>query len=179
MATIQHACIGGEERLGGASSSLPKRAHEMFKLLTENGWTATRVTGSHHIFRKEGVRCIPVAVHGGEVNPGLARLVLKQAGLFARQPMLQDGGVELMTCGSASCSSVDYDNISHPLESEAKTPLEVSITARGRHGTCAGSDAKQAKHADREAALAARAEKQVALHASEVQERALAHEKRT
>jgi len=55
---------------------------QLSKILKENGWILDRIKGSHHIFIKEGNRAVPVPIHGGRDIPvGLARTILKQAGI--------------------------------------------------------------------------------------------------
>lgn len=58
------------------------RATTFFKLLNETGFTKSRISGSHHIFTKDGERCIPVPVHNHEIRPNIARILLRQAGLL-------------------------------------------------------------------------------------------------
>ncbi len=55
----------------------------MCKLLEGKAWTLARVTGSHHIFVRQGsdVR-ITVPVHGGrDLKIGLQRAIMKTAGI--------------------------------------------------------------------------------------------------
>lgn len=55
----------------------------MCKLLEGKGWTLARVTGSHHIFVRQGsdVR-ITVPVHGGrDLKIGLQRAIIKTANI--------------------------------------------------------------------------------------------------
>eukprot|EP00961_Rhodomonas_salina_P186617 2519572-Rhodomonas_salina.1 len=54
------------------------RVKKLFQNMHADGWTCDRITGSHHIFRKQGRRSIPIAVHGGHIAPGMARLVIRQ-----------------------------------------------------------------------------------------------------
>ncbi|MCL1910624.1 MAG: type II toxin-antitoxin system HicA family toxin [Leptospirales bacterium] len=37
------------------------------KILKANGWKLDRITGSHHIFEKDGCRNIPVPLHGKRI----------------------------------------------------------------------------------------------------------------
>ena len=55
----------------------------MSALLESKGWNLVRMTGSHHIFVKQGrnVR-ITVPVHGSrDLKTGLQQAIMKQAGL--------------------------------------------------------------------------------------------------
>ncbi len=55
----------------------------MCKLLEAKGWKLTRVTGSHHIFTKQGSNLrITVPVHGNQdLKIGLQRAIMKLAGI--------------------------------------------------------------------------------------------------
>ncbi len=59
------------------------KARELIKLLKLNGWELKRISGSHHIFKKEGIENnISVPVHGNEDIPkGTVNSILKDAGL--------------------------------------------------------------------------------------------------
>ena len=52
-------------------------------MLQARGWTLARVTGSHHIFVREGSNLrISVPVHGNrDLKTGLRRAIMKQAGI--------------------------------------------------------------------------------------------------
>jgi len=51
------------------------------KLLKKNGWTVSRIRGSHHIMLKDGV-CVAVPIHGNaDIAPGTLHSILKKAGL--------------------------------------------------------------------------------------------------
>jgi len=54
----------------------------MSALLEKEGWTLARVTGSHHIFIRQGSNLrITVPVHGNrDLKAGLQRAIMKQAG---------------------------------------------------------------------------------------------------
>ena len=56
---------------------------ELAKVLERHGWRLLRVTGSHHIYGKEGsVVRLSVPVHGSAtLKTGLVRHLLKLAGL--------------------------------------------------------------------------------------------------
>ncbi len=58
---------------------------QLCKILTENGWILTRISGSHHIFTKNGEDArIVVPVHGNkEIKTGLLKAILKTAGLLS------------------------------------------------------------------------------------------------
>jgi predicted RNA binding protein YcfA (HicA-like mRNA interferase family) len=53
------------------------------KLLEARGWKLTRVTGSHHIFTKQGSNLrITVPVHANQdLKIGLQRAIMKLAGI--------------------------------------------------------------------------------------------------
>ena len=54
---------------------------ELLKLLIKNGWTLTRIRGSHHILCK-GNEIMSLPVHGSRDLPkGLENRLLKEAGL--------------------------------------------------------------------------------------------------
>ncbi|MBD3393162.1 MAG: addiction module toxin, HicA family, partial [Chitinivibrionales bacterium] len=42
---------------------------ELVKLLKKNGWVLDRIAGSHHIMIKEGLRSVPIPVHGKKYLP--------------------------------------------------------------------------------------------------------------
>jgi predicted RNA binding protein YcfA (HicA-like mRNA interferase family) len=56
---------------------------QVIKLLINNGWKLERISGSHHIMNKDGVkRPLPVPVHGNKDIPlGTLNKILKEAGL--------------------------------------------------------------------------------------------------
>ncbi|MDA3957891.1 type II toxin-antitoxin system HicA family toxin [Oceanispirochaeta sp.] len=55
---------------------------KIMKVLKKHGWYLERITGSHHIFYKEGFRSIAVPVHGKkDLGPGLLKAIFRQAGL--------------------------------------------------------------------------------------------------
>ena len=56
---------------------------KLCKILEENGWKLTRISGSHHIYTKEGEEArIVVPVHSNkEIKTGLLKAILKTAGL--------------------------------------------------------------------------------------------------
>lgn len=55
------------------------------KILEENGWNLARISGSHHVYTKEGEEArIVVPVHGNkEIKIGLLKAILKTAGLLS------------------------------------------------------------------------------------------------
>lgn len=58
---------------------------KLCKILEENGWKCARISGSHHIYTKEGEDArIVVPVHGNkEIKTGLLKAILKTAGLLS------------------------------------------------------------------------------------------------
>lgn len=56
------------------------RFAEIRRLLENHGWTLIRISGSHHIFRKEGERPISIPVHAGKVKHVYFRQVRKALG---------------------------------------------------------------------------------------------------
>ena len=56
------------------------------KIVEKNGWMLKRVTGSHHIYSKTGVRAIlSIPVHGNRDLPiGTLKSILKDADLTLR-----------------------------------------------------------------------------------------------
>ena len=60
---------------------------DIVKIMKRNGWILDRISGSHHVMVKEGLRGIPVPVHGKKDIPkGLAGAILKQAGIKGIRP---------------------------------------------------------------------------------------------
>lgn len=55
----------------------PVRFAEVRKLLEAAGYTLARVSGSHHIFVKEGVDLVSIPVHKNLVKHGYVRRVKK------------------------------------------------------------------------------------------------------
>lgn len=53
------------------------------KIIERHGWILKRITGSHHIYSKEGINVIiSIPVHGKRDLPnGTLRSILKDAGL--------------------------------------------------------------------------------------------------
>jgi len=47
------------------------------KMLEAKGYQLDHVRGSHHIFKKDGARSLPIPVHNGKVKPGYVRIVQK------------------------------------------------------------------------------------------------------
>jgi predicted RNA binding protein YcfA (HicA-like mRNA interferase family) len=56
-------------------------AKEIMKILKANGWKLERITGSHHVFDKEGRRPVTVPLHGNVDLGVLGKRILKQAGI--------------------------------------------------------------------------------------------------
>lgn len=53
----------------------------LLKLLEKAGWTIDRISGSHHIMKRDG-QTIVVPVHGNaDLKPGILNSILKKAGL--------------------------------------------------------------------------------------------------
>ncbi len=63
---------------------------KLCKILEENGWELVRITGSHHVFAKQGETArIVVPVHANkEIKTGLLKAILKTAGLLSLYFML-------------------------------------------------------------------------------------------
>jgi predicted RNA binding protein YcfA (HicA-like mRNA interferase family) len=61
----------------------PLSGRELCRLLERHAWRLLRVTGSHHVYGKEGERArIVVPIHGaGPLKTGPLRHLLKLAGL--------------------------------------------------------------------------------------------------
>jgi predicted RNA binding protein YcfA (HicA-like mRNA interferase family) len=53
------------------------------KIVEKEGWILKRVTGSHHIYSKQGIRAIlSIPVHGNrDLPPGTLKGLLKTSGL--------------------------------------------------------------------------------------------------
>ena len=58
---------------------------KLCKILEQNGWQLARISGSHHIYTKDGEEArIVVPVHGNkEIKTGLLKAILKTAGLLS------------------------------------------------------------------------------------------------
>ena len=54
-------------------------AKELMNILKVNGWRFDRISGSHHIFIKEGYRSIPVPLHGNKDIGNFAKRILREA----------------------------------------------------------------------------------------------------
>ncbi len=53
----------------------------VIKILEAHGWTQTRVNGSHHLLKKDGIT-VPVPVHGTQdLGMGLLKKIEKQTGV--------------------------------------------------------------------------------------------------
>jgi predicted RNA binding protein YcfA (HicA-like mRNA interferase family) len=50
-------------------------------ILRQNGWRLARISGSHHIFTKDGHRNVPVPVHGNKDLGAFGKAILAQAGI--------------------------------------------------------------------------------------------------
>jgi len=55
------------------------KGKELIKLLEDEGWVLDRISGSHHIMVKDGMRSIPIPIHKGKEIPKiLVKIILKQ-----------------------------------------------------------------------------------------------------
>ena len=110
----------------------------MFKLTYvswQGKWTLARISGSHHIFTKQGRRSLPVALHGGDMgwlSVHTARLLRKQAGLrdvaeevYELEPTVEDDDLAAIT--DDLCADVD----------------ELSVEENPRRGIRAREEAKR------------------------------------
>jgi predicted RNA binding protein YcfA (HicA-like mRNA interferase family) len=61
----------------------PATGKDVCRILERNGWVLLRVSGSHHIYGKDGVAArITVPVHGNRgLKRGLQLAIMKQAAL--------------------------------------------------------------------------------------------------
>lgn len=57
-----------------------KRFAEVRKVLERAGYRLARVSGSHHLFVKEGTALVSIPVHQGKVKPFYVRQVAKIVG---------------------------------------------------------------------------------------------------
>lgn len=53
---------------------------DLLRLLKQNGWTVTRINGSHHVLQK-GEQTTVIPIHGKDVPTGLLNKILKETGL--------------------------------------------------------------------------------------------------
>lgn len=61
-------------------SEVPFR--QVRRALEQHGWTLDRISGSHHVFTKEGEpRHITIPVHKGRVKPVYIRKIEKEHGI--------------------------------------------------------------------------------------------------
>ncbi len=56
-------------------------AREIMKILKDNGWTLERISGSHHVFEKEGCRPVTVPFHGNKDIGNFGKRILKEEGI--------------------------------------------------------------------------------------------------
>ena len=56
-------------------------ARDVMKILKKNGWVLVRISGSHHVFDKDGYRPVSVPLHGNVDLGILGKRILKQAGI--------------------------------------------------------------------------------------------------
>ena len=62
-------------------TSKPMNGKDIINKLKANGWTLSRISGSHHIMVKAGL-AVPVPVHGSrDVGPGLVSAIARQTGV--------------------------------------------------------------------------------------------------
>ncbi|MDR2732963.1 MAG: type II toxin-antitoxin system HicA family toxin [Fibromonadaceae bacterium] len=55
-------------------------AKELFRIAKKNGFALKRISGSHHIFEKNG-HIVPIPFHAGkDLKTGLVNAILKQLG---------------------------------------------------------------------------------------------------
>ena len=56
-------------------------ARDVMERLKAGGWVLRRISGSHHIFEKDG-RKVPVPVHGSrDLTPGTLAAIQRQTGV--------------------------------------------------------------------------------------------------
>ena len=59
---------------------------EVIYILKQNGWVVDRITGSHYIMIKEGLRAVPIPVHGKRDLPsGLVSALERQTQIRFRK----------------------------------------------------------------------------------------------
>ncbi len=58
------------------------KAREVMKMLEAEGWKLTRVTGSHHVYKRGLGELISMPIHGmnKELSPGVYAEIAKKAG---------------------------------------------------------------------------------------------------
>ncbi len=54
---------------------------QVVKIMQQHGWKLDRISGSHHVMVKEGLRAVPVPVHGSVDLGTWAIKILKEAGI--------------------------------------------------------------------------------------------------
>jgi len=60
---------------------LTMTARQIMKILKAHGWVLDRISGSHHIFVKDGCRPVPVPFHGNTDLGTQGKEILRQAGI--------------------------------------------------------------------------------------------------
>jgi len=65
---------------------------KLCKILEDDGWKLVRISGSHHVYVKEGIEDrIVIPVHGNkEIKTGLLKAILKIANLLSLFFVLND-----------------------------------------------------------------------------------------
>ena len=53
------------------------RFADVKRMLEAKGCRLTKISGSHHVFIKAGMRSVPIPVHNGKVKPGYVRMIGK------------------------------------------------------------------------------------------------------
>jgi predicted RNA binding protein YcfA (HicA-like mRNA interferase family) len=54
---------------------------QVVKIMQQHGWKLDRISGSHHVMVKEGLRSVPVPVHSSADLGAWAIKILKEAGI--------------------------------------------------------------------------------------------------
>jgi predicted RNA binding protein YcfA (HicA-like mRNA interferase family) len=54
---------------------------QVMKILRQHGWTLDRISGSHYVFEKSGLRPVSVPYHGNKDLGDFAKEILKEAGI--------------------------------------------------------------------------------------------------
>ena len=102
------------------------RAVKIFELLVRAGWRHDRISGSHHIFTKDGSSCLPIAVHGGKLRRDVVRHVLRAAALADEDvqdgadqpPSTREAWTEVAASASEGSDKLPPAKPWRPLESE-------------------------------------------------------------
>ena len=130
------------------------RAVDVFRTLVDHGWTQRRISGSHHIFSRDGCRSLPVAVHGGKLRRDVVQNVMRQAALHTS---LLEASIEV-----ASSATKLQPAETRALGSDAPCPQRIAPDTPQRRWVESSSEEQAAFSEQAEVAEKVRQEESVA-----------------